>query len=532
MTAVDWEARRAAMHMQLHKASGAAQLALVDPAIDLALDCNNAGRADLSIHLLHPLCAQHAHIAKLWQVLGLAYRAEQDLAPACDAMAQAKALAPADALIAMGHAQCVQEAGLPSAHLFAPLAHAFPDHADLAMAYAAALLTEGQGKDALTCITDLVARRPRSQAAQDGLVQLRSVLGDDDAMRGYHEAIAQHPDDTELHIGLLRALTGAGQWDAAKTALAKARRQLGNGANWDAFSALIASETGDYVSAEQLFRTLQPMRDPGVMLQHVRHCLRTHRLYTGQLQLGETIATQMLDGPMAQAAWPYLGLFWRLRGDDRATWLDGDPPFVRIIDLDFAAGELAALADVVRGLHTARLPMPGQSVRGGTQTDQPLFHAVDPAIQALRRKVLAAVRDYVDALPVDTLADNPTTPVSHPLLSAPRTQLKFAGSWSVRLQGGAAGGGHHVAHTHTHGWISSALYIAVPDGMADDAARRGWLQLGAPPPELGLELPPYQFVQPKPGRLVLFPSTMWHGTQPFANGERLTVAFDMARQIF
>jgi predicted 2-oxoglutarate/Fe(II)-dependent dioxygenase YbiX len=56
--------------------------------------------------------------------------------------------------------------------------------------------------------------------------------------------------------------------------------------------------------------------------------------------------------------------------------------------------------------------------------------------------------------------------------------------------------------------------------------------LGAAPPELGLELLPYQFVQPKPGRLVLFPSTMWHGTQPFANGERLTVAFDMARPIF
>ena len=36
-------------------------------------------------------------------------------------------------------------------------------------------------------------------------------------------------------------------------------------------------------------------------------------------------------------------------------------------------------------------------------------------------------------------------------------------------------------------------------------------------------------IEPKPGRLVLFPSTMWHGTEPFAAGERLTVAFDVAR---
>ncbi|WP_373475225.1 putative 2OG-Fe(II) oxygenase [Sphingorhabdus sp.] len=32
-----------------------------------------------------------------------------------------------------------------------------------------------------------------------------------------------------------------------------------------------------------------------------------------------------------------------------------------------------------------------------------------------------------------------------------------------------------------------------------------------------------------PGRLVLFPSTMWHSTIPFAAGERLTIAFEIRR---
>ncbi|HYD23379.1 MAG TPA: putative 2OG-Fe(II) oxygenase [Croceibacterium sp.] len=36
-------------------------------------------------------------------------------------------------------------------------------------------------------------------------------------------------------------------------------------------------------------------------------------------------------------------------------------------------------------------------------------------------------------------------------------------------------------------------------------------------------------IEPRPGRLVLFPSAMWHGTRPFPAGERLTVAFDVAR---
>jgi hypothetical protein len=35
-------------------------------------------------------------------------------------------------------------------------------------------------------------------------------------------------------------------------------------------------------------------------------------------------------------------------------------------------------------------------------------------------------------------------------------------------------------------------------------------------------------VEPKPGRLALFPSTMWHGTRKFPAGERMTVAFDVA----
>ena len=54
------------------------------------------------------------------------------------------------------------------------------------------------------------------------------------------------------------------------------------------------------------------------------------------------------------------------------------------------------------------------------------------------------------------------------------------------------------------------------------------MTLGQPPAVLGLDLPPLRKIEPRPGRLVLFPSTRWHGTVPFAAGERLTVAFDVA----
>jgi hypothetical protein len=79
------------------------------------------------------------------------------------------------------------------------------------------------------------------------------------------------------------------------------------------------------------------------------------------------------------------------------------------------------------------------------------------------------------------------------------------------------------------GWISSALYVALPPSPQLGAPPAGWIRFGAPPPELGLELPSYQDVEPRPGRLVLFPSTMWHRTLPFESGERLVVAFDVRR---
>ena len=56
------------------------------------------------------------------------------------------------------------------------------------------------------------------------------------------------------------------------------------------------------------------------------------------------------------------------------------------------------------------------------------------------------------------------------------------------------------------------------------------LTLGeAKAPSFPIDLPPFRTVEPEPGRLVLFPSYMWHGTRPFAEGERMTVAFDVAR---
>jgi hypothetical protein len=103
-------------------------------------------------------------------------------------------------------------------------------------------------------------------------------------------------------------------------------------------------------------------------------------------------------------------------------------------------------------------------------------------------------------------------------------KTRFSGSWSVRLRSG----GHHSNHVHPQGWISSALYIALPRKGPADSDESGWLTLGQPDELLRIDLPPCRTIEPKVGQLALFPSSMWHGTVPFSDGERLTVAFDVA----
>jgi hypothetical protein len=142
-----------------------------------------------------------------------------------------------------------------------------------------------------------------------------------------------------------------------------------------------------------------------------------------------------------------------------------------------------------------------------------LFDRQDPELVPLRLALEEAVRAHVGQMPPRDAA--------HPLLRHRDATLAFAGSWSVRL----TASGHHVSHVHPGGLISSACYIAVPS--FDDEQGEGWLDLGAPPLDLGLKLEPLALVRPAPGRLVLFPSYLFHGTRPFRSGERLTVAFDI-----
>lgn len=356
-----------------------------------------------------------------------------------------------------------------------------------------------------------LARDPSWADGHVELARLRWAAGDEQGFaRSFEEALAGAPADLALWTRYLASLMYAGQHSKILEAVGRGRAASGAHPLFDLAEGVAHDDLGDRAAAASLFATLAGSPDPSVALYRIRHLLRAGRHDEAAALAGQWQATENGDHFV-----PYLATAWRLTDDPRWHWLEGDERLVGAYDLADALGPLEPLAAVLRALHAPAGRTLDQSVRGGTQVDNVLALEA-PEIVRARVALLEAVAGHIAQLP-------PVDP-AHPTLRHRRdAPVRLSGSWSVRL----SGEGHHIAHVPPQGWLGSALYVALP-GEAAGVAPAGWLTLGQPPAELGLDLAPVRMIEPKPGRLVLFPATMWHGTIPFAAGERMTLAFDVA----
>jgi tetratricopeptide (TPR) repeat protein len=485
-----------------------------DAVFAAGLAALDAGIEEEAVPLLHAALKVQPQVARLWQVLGLLYRGLDELAAAVTALEHAARLGANDALIAHGLARSALEAGLPAVALFDRARRLAPNDLSILVGRAAAQHAEGRAAEAIADLDAELSRRPEWIVGHSTLARLRWMHGDRGAFaQSFERALAARPADQDLWAELIHTFVQAELYEPALAAIARARAATGFPPAFDAMEAVAYAERGDTATADRLFARIAPPRHLSLVTRLVRHHLRS-----GRPEQAVALAEQHVAADPDGALWPYLSAAWRLLGrTDRWEWLEGDPSFVGIYDIGDRIGDLGALADRLRRLHLASDQPLEQSVRGGTQTDGPLFSRIDPEIRTLRQGIAATVAEHIAQLPPQR--------GDHPLLrSSRRGRVRFSGSWSVRL----TGGGRHANHVHPAGWFSSALYVALPGEAERGPAPAGWLTLGEVP-ELGLALEPFRTVEPKPGRLVLFPSTMWHGTRPFEAGERLTVAFDVAR---
>jgi hypothetical protein len=445
----------------------------------------------------------------------LAARAGQDMESACDAIEAAALAAPDDPKITFACAQFHYEGWRPAAELFAKAMRLAPDNPDVIRSSAIAWAAEGETERAFTLLHQTLDANPLWLDGHKTLSQLTSVHRPGSAIDGgFASAAKAQPQHLSLWLSWFHVLVTARQWDAARAVLAEGEKLLGRQKGFALGRIFLSSEAGEGDFDPDVFSPVADVTDVGLDLCKVRYYLRHGRADSAMPHAMRHIGT-----PAERSFWPYLSLIWRVTGDPRADWLDRPDTAIAVVDGGLDPIELAALSHILRDLHRMQAPYPEQSVRGGTQTDRQMLFHPDPLIQKFRRNVRTRVQDYCAALP-------PPDP-SHPLLrNRPHSpdSIAFAGSWSVLLKEQ----GYHACHTHVLGWLSSAFYVDLPEPQIMGDAPSGWIEFGRPPPELRLSLEPYRSVEPKPGRLVLFPSTSWHGTVPFARGERLTIAFDIA----
>lgn len=484
-----------------------------DAAFDLAAAAGPLRREAAALPLVAAAARAVGNDPTLWQWAAVLHRALDDNVAAIAGFEQAARLNPRDARIAHGHALAALDIGRPALALFDRARQLAPGDGDILLGIAHARHAEGDLAGALELLDALVAQHPAWVPGHQLAAHLRWLSGRrDEFTSSIERALSVAPADPSLWLTLILLLLQAERYEGVLDAVRRGRAAAGPQLFFDANEAIAAAELGDFATADRIFAALGEIDDMNFTVRRVRHLLRSKRI-----EQAAALAERWTGRPDSNLIWPYVGLAWRLLGDPRWAWLEGDERLVGILDIGDALPSLDALAACLRRLHGDRQEQLDQSVRGGTQTRGVLFARAEPEIRTLRAAIVEAVTAHIAQLP-------PYDP-THPLLGAPRPRaIRFSGSWSVRL--GAQG--HHASHIHPAGWLSSAFYAVLPSPDQRGAAPAGWLALGVPEPALRFDLPPTRLIEPKPGRLVLFPSTMWHGTMPFDRGERLTAAFDVA----
>ena len=379
------------------------------------------------------------------------------------------------------------------------------------------LLAElGRFHDAVGQYHEVVKAVPEHLDAHETLARLMPQLGVTDvALESYKRALASGPASAALWQSALSAAKDVGD-DAQILAWAHdAEIAIGAQPDFTLAKAGALGRSGDLGSALALLQGLAASSPGNAAIQaHLCHTL----LMLGDPKQAEAYALRATElAPLDQFGWSYLTIIWRLLNDPREAWLADYDRLVMSVDLDpedevEADAWFGPLRGTVEQLHTTMAHPAEQSLRGGTQTRGKLFDKRNPDMRGFADHVRQAVESMLPRLPLDT---------SHPFLRRNSGQIKFAGSWSVRL----ASSGFHTNHIHQSGWLSSAFYLSLPPEVGTSQA--GALTFGVPDVVFGLDLTPRRVEMPRAGRLILFPSYFWHGTVPFeSQSPRLTMAFD------
>ena len=371
----------------------------------------------------------------------------------------------------------------------------------------------------------------------------------------YQQALGHEPDEIEVRCNLAKALADCGRLTEALAEVDRAITDSGGSRGALATRGAVLIDTGDYAAARAtLLDSLQAEPTNDMALVNLALCcleLGDDAAATSYLmravELNPQNARAVADlvnalsraGENAEAlelargflsAYPgerlvlgsYAQALFNAGEPDPARALTDPDLLVQVFDLQPPAGYPdasdfhAQLAhEVLNEPSLLRDPV-SKATRGGGQTGELTLGRSD-ALTAFGALMDSAIRDATKRYLEQGFSEHPVmTPA--------------ADTWSLRAWGTVLqAGGAQTPHMHPLGWLSAVYYVALPDAMTESDPEAGWLEFGMSPQRLfQREDPPTRRIEALPGRLVVFPSWLWHRTLPFAaTGDRISIAFDV-----
>jgi tetratricopeptide (TPR) repeat protein len=415
----------------------------------------------------------------------------------------------------------------------------------------------GRPAEALEACRALLAMVPARAdvLAFAGMLALEAGA-DSDAAGFYRRAVAQKPDFVEAHYNLGNALKRLGRLEEAAAAYRAAlllRPEL-MPAHHNLGSVLL--ELGRAEQAADSFRralgleaTAAGERDLGLAFEKLGRTGEAIAAYRRGLALPNPradIYSNLANALLAEGdakgaleaceAWlarvpanvegmALKALSLRELGDEpRAHEILDFDRFVQVTDHDAPEGYAslaafnAALVATIEADPSLKVPdkdHPTYHNDALEKTGELLLGKPEGALAALERMMRAALVRYVATVPRDP---------AHPFLAHIPERWLFS-CWATRLKGE----GYLAPHVHFDGYIGGVYYPLLPDVVATGQGEAGWFELGRPPERLNLKAEPViRRIQPKLGRMLLFPGYFFHDTVPFTSTQtRISIAFDV-----